>query len=261
MRAEAAFFQEVWQAFWAAVFPRKCLICGKLEGMAVEARSSEVGAWPEQMAVWFCGTCCRSIAPVVPSFCVRCGRPYASRQGPGHTCLECLTRQWYFEKARAFGLYQGSLLEAIHRFKYGGKLSLARPLSSLMRRTFETFWEKESVDMVVPVPLHRRRLRKRGFNQAYLLGSGVTGKNGIVLDGRALYRRRKTEPQTGLSREQRQKNIRRAFAVRWPERVQDRKILLVDDVFTTGATADACAQVLMEAGAARVDVLTLARTV
>lgn len=257
----AAFFHQLWQALWTAVFPGKCLICGTLGTMAVEQSAPGSGRRSDPVAASFCEDCRRGIVPIAPAFCVRCGRPYGSRQGPGHTCLECLTRKRSFEKARAFGLYDGSLMEAIHRFKYGGKLGLARPLSALVKRAFVTFWEKGSVEIVVPVPLHRRRLRKRGFNQAHLLGRGVAGQDGIVLDGRVLYRRRSTQPQTGLSRRQRHKNIQGAFAVRRPQRVDRRKVLLVDDVFTTGATAEACARALMEAGAARVDVLTLARAV
>jgi len=150
-------------------------------------------------------------------------------------------------------------MEAIHFLKYEKKTALAKPLSLLARKAFFQSWGAESIDLLVPVPLHVRRLRERGFNQAYLLARRWTRQEGIALDGLNLHRHRRTQPQTTLSRADRQKNIRGAFALRHPERIQRQKILLVDDVYTTGATVNECARVLMDGGAEFVDVLTLAR--
>jgi ComF family protein len=123
------------------------------------------------------------------------------------------------------------------------------------------FWDADTVDLLVPVPLHVTRLRERGFNQAFLLITKWAKHEGLCFDGMSLCRRRRTDPQTGLSRQERGRNIRKAFAVRKPETIQGKRILLVDDVYTTGATVNACARILLEVGAATVDVLTLARAV
>jgi ComF family protein len=152
-------------------------------------------------------------------------------------------------------------MEAIHRLKYGGKTSLSKPLSALARDTFYQFWDAGSIDLFLPVPLHIRRLRERGFNQAHLVNKKWSRLEGIPLDGLTLSRSRWTEPQTSLARAERRKNVKGAFSLRHPDRVRGRRILLVDDVLTTGATINECARVLMKAGAECVDVLTLARAV
>jgi ComF family protein len=152
-------------------------------------------------------------------------------------------------------------MQAIHLFKYGNKTSLSRPLSALVRNTFFQFWERNTIDLVVPVPLHMKRLRERGFNQAHLVVRRWATQEEIPFDGITLSRSRWTEPQTILSRAERRKNIKGAFSLRHPERIKGQRILLVDDVYTTGATVNECAKVLMRAGAEFVDVLTLARAI
>jgi ComF family protein len=152
-------------------------------------------------------------------------------------------------------------MEAIHLLKYRKKTSLARPLSTLARETFFQFWDVDGIDLLVSVPLHVKRLRERGFNQAQLLIRRWAKQDGIPFDGLTLFRSRWTEPQTSLSRMERQKNIKGAFSVRHPEKIKGRRVLLVDDVYTTGATVNECARVLMKTSAEFVDVLTLARAV
>jgi ComF family protein len=198
---------------------------------------------------------------IVSPLCRRCGLPFTSRAGEDHTCSECLIENRYFRKARAFGVYQGTLMEAIHRLKYGGKTSLSKPLSTLAKDTFYRFWDASSIDLLLPVPLHIRRLRERGFNQAHLVNRKWARQEGIPFDGLTLSRRRWTEPQTSLTRAERRKNVKGAFYLRRRDKVKGLRILLVDDVFTTGATVNECAKVLMKAGAGSVDVLTLARAI
>jgi ComF family protein len=152
-------------------------------------------------------------------------------------------------------------MEAIHLFKYGRKTSLAQPLQALLRETFLRFWETGTIDLIVPVPLHIRRLRERGFNQAYLLVRKWAKEEGLALDGLAMIRHRWTEPQTRQGRAERQKNVKGAFDLRSPHKIKGKRLLLVDDVYTTGATVNECARVLMKGGAGSVDVLTLARAV
>jgi ComF family protein len=196
---------------------------------------------------------------------------FTGRVGDDHLCSRCIRRPPAFVAARAAGVYEGALMQVIHLLKYGGKIQLARPLGRLLYETFRHCGAMAEVDLVVPVPLHRRRFRQRGFNQAYLLvrewprwsRSPEGGGRSVVVARKALVRRRATAPQTGLGRRQRQANLKNAFAP-GPDavvgQVRGRHVLLVDDVFTTGATVEACARVLLDAGAQAVTVLTVART-
>jgi ComF family protein len=152
-------------------------------------------------------------------------------------------------------------MEGIHRLKYGGKTSLSRPLGALAKDTFCKFWDSGGIDLILPVPLHIKRLRERGFNQAHLVNKKWAEMEGIPFDGFTLSRSRWTKPQTSLTRAERRRNVKGAFSLRCAEKVKGLSILLVDDVFTTGATVNECARVLVKAGAASVDVLTLARAV
>ena len=160
------------------------------------------------------------------------------------------------------------LLKAVHCLKYKGRIELARPLGSLLFAGFRQHWHPEDIDLVLPVPLHPKRMRMRGFNQSLLLVQGWPnrlksegfGTDRAVISPELLKRSKPTLPQTGLGREKRMKNLRGAFTIKDSGKVKGRRILLVDDVYTTGATADACTGALLRAGAARVDVLTLART-
>ena len=257
-----AFLQRLSQAFLQTIFPPKCLICSAY----YDSRQASAGpdaSYPlsDVTALYFCESCRKGLTPIASPFCSRCGLPFVSREGDNHVCSECLLEKKYFRRARAFGVYDGSLMEAIHLLKYGKKSSLSRPLSTLARETFFQFWDEGGIDLLVSVPLHMKRLRERGFNQAHLLIRRWAKQEGIPFDGLTLSRSRWTEPQTTLSRSERQKNIKGAFSLRHPEKIKGRKILLVDDVYTTGATVNECARVLMKAGAEFVDVLTLARAV
>jgi ComF family protein len=179
--------------------------------------------------------------------------------GQDHLCGRCLDQPPAFDRARAAGLYDGTLRIAIHALKFKGKVSIAAPLGKLLFDALQRHRLAEDVDMVSPVPLYRHRLRKRGFNQAYLLMKRWTLPDKTLIVRDLLVRTRATAPQTGLDRRQRWNNIKNAFVVRRPGQVTGKRILLVDDVLTTGATANACTHALIRDGAERVDVLTLAR--
>ncbi len=254
--------QRLPRAFLHAIFPPKCLICGAYYDSG-QAPAGSYASYPlfDLTALYFCESCRKDLTPIASPFCSRCGLPFVSREGDNHVCSECLLEKRYFRRARAFGVYDGSLMEAIHLLKYRKKTSLSRPLGILARETFFQLWDMDGIDLLVSVPLHVKRLRERGFNQAHLLIRRWAKQDGIPFDGLTLFRSRWTEPQTTLSRTERQKNIKGAFSLRHPEKIKGRKILLVDDVYTTGATVNECAGVLMKAGAEFVDVLTLARAV
>jgi len=159
-------------------------------------------------------------------------------------------------------------MAVIHCFKYKGKIQLARPLGTLLFAAFISFWDKMSIDLIVPVPLHAKKLRIRGFNPSFLLVKDwvrilelLSGRlPDIQVDINVLAREKWTEPQTGLGRKERLANIKNAFNISDGSKITGKKILLVDDVYTTGATVNECAKVLLKGGAGHVDVLTLARS-
>ncbi len=197
--------------------------------------------------------------------------PFALGAGAGHQtdgaeearCGLCRKIAPPFVKAVAYGSYDGGLRELIHLLKYEQVRPAAAVLGRLLAEAMsglESFGIEGSV--VVPVPLHARKLRQRGFNQSELIAQEfiklASGK--MTLHARVLQRRRETESQIGLTRHQRRENIRGAFVVDRPQEITGREILLVDDVFTTGTTVSECARVLLRAGASKVFVATVART-
>jgi ComF family protein len=149
----------------------------------------------------------------------------------------------------------------IQKFKYGRKVALGKPLGQLMARGCEEFLGQCDAETIIPVPLHPKRLRWRGFNQSVLLARQIAVAYNIPLDCFTLYRTRDTPPQTQLPEEDRRKNMRRAFALAPQSSVEGKCLLLVDDVYTSGATVNECSRVLKRGGAREVFVLTLARAV
>jgi ComF family protein len=153
----------------------------------------------------------------------------------------------------------GASRDLIQAFKYRNKTHLRRPLALLTLESLSEFMQSRRPDLVVPVPLHRKKLSSRGFNQAVLLGEILSQRLQIPLDRRNLRRIRWTEPQVNLAAGDRRENVKGAFAVRDSALVTGRRMLLVDDVLTTGSTAEECARVLKASGAADVTVITVAR--
>ncbi|MBC2709893.1 MAG: ComF family protein [Desulfosarcina sp.] len=249
-----------------ALFPAKCVGCGRLfhhnagtpESINACIKAHATG-FAHAMAPHFCPNCRGQWTPVKSPLCFRCGLVFKSREGEDHLCGRCLDRPGAFTRARAAGIYADALQTAIHALKFKGKVGLAGPLGRLLYDTFQQYWLPNEIDMVAPIPLHRRRFRQRGFNQAYLLVKRWTLPSETVIDRDLLVRTRATAPQTGLDRRQRRININNAFLANRPGQSAGKRVLLVDDVLTTGATADACASALIRDGAKRVDVLTLAR--
>jgi ComF family protein len=241
-----------------ALFPGKCLGCGRLFGQET-VKQDDVTDFGAVLAPYFCPPCRRQWTPVTSPLCRRCGIPFGSREGEDHHCGRCLEQPGAFTMARAVGIYDQSLRSAIQALKFNAMMQLAAPLGRLLYVTFRQYWAADDVDLIAPVPLHRRRFRRRGFNQAYLLIAGWRPADGTTIVRDLLVRDRATTPQTGLDRRQRRANIKKAFSVRRPGQSTGRRVLLVDDVLTTGATADECARALLRDGARRVDVLTLAR--
>lgn len=211
----------------------------------------------------FCSECYKAVEPITVPFCERCGLPFTT--GPLHVCGRCFRREPAFHRARAWAYYDRTgrslqpLSTAIQRFKYQRDLSTGAVLAELAAEhcTLET----EDYDYILPVPLHLDRLRWRGFNQSLLLAQAIGKKHEIRVDPFLLRRIKPTPPQTQLNERERRANVKGAFTVSEPERLTEQRVLLVDDVFTSGATVEECARTLYQRGAQDVDVFTLARAV
>lgn len=220
------------------------------------------------MAPFFCPECASDVLPADPPICKRCGVSLRTSGKHSPLCDRCSASPPLFRMARAYGTYENILKEAIHLFKYRGKTRLAIPFGLLLFSVFARYWDPHDTDMIIPVPLHIRRFRKRGFNQAYLplrnwksmAGIFGTDISHIQIRKNVLLRVRPTDTQVGMDQEERRRNIRDAFRVDRPAEIRGKNILLVDDVITTGATADVCAEMLLDNGARHADVLTLAHT-
>ncbi len=200
---------------------------------------------------------CRERLPLVASpLCPICGIPFIG-VGNDHRCGACLTHPPHFDRARAPFLYEGAVRDLIHAFKYNRLTHLRFPLALLALEGIDNGGDPH---LIVPVPLHRSRLRQRGFNQAVLLGAVLSRRLALPLLPDTLVRTRSTEPQINLSAQERRMNVNGAFAVTRPDRVAGKRILLLDDVMTTGSTMDECAKELKKAGAETVVAAMIART-
>ena len=164
-------------------------------------------------------------------------------------------------RSRAFGRYSSELSRIIQAFKFDGRQNLAGLLAPLLAATLQESWSPREIDLIVPVPLHPKRKRERGYNQALLLARDLARLVGLPFRSDALHRVRSTLPQVGLSDAERARNLRRAFQCKKPAAVKGLRVLLIDDVMTTGSTVASAAEALLEGGALRVSVLTLARAV
>jgi ComF family protein len=216
------------------LYPPRCAACREL----LESSAEEP----------FCPVCREAVDPVPPG-CARCGLP-----GPDPVCGACLADPPAFATCRGGGLFGGPLADAIHGLKYGDRPALARPLGAWLAA--RAGWPAGAA--AVAVPLGRRRRLARGYDQAQLLARAAARARGAPFLPAALRRARETAPQVGKTRPERLRNVRGAFGAD-PALVRGRDLVLLDDVVTTGATADACARALLTAGARSVHVLALAR--
>ncbi|MBD8619865.1 ComF family protein [Sphingomonas sp. CFBP 13728] len=202
----------------------------------------------------FCAPCWTSLRFLGPPWCAGCNRPFAFDRGEEALCALCLVTPPRHAGVRAAVAYGPVARDLALRLKYGGRIAFAETMARQMRRLLPA-----GIDLLIPVPLHRWRLWSRGFNQAALIADAVAELSGVAHDREVLVRSRRTVPLRGLGGKQRSKAVARAFVVSDKERVRGRTIALVDDVYTSGATADACTRVLLDAGARSVVLLCWAR--
>lgn len=227
-------------------YPKVCLACKRrLDGSS-----------PED---YICDGCRLKIKRNLPPFCSSCGRHLERKSLNKSICPVCLRRRLYFDRAFSPCLYEGVAKELIHEFKYKGKEYLGKPLSKIMIEFIKEYeLPVDYLDFIIPMPLHKTRLREREFNQSEILSRKIAGEfKKDVLAG-ALKRLRPTKTQTELPTDKRFENVRNSFSVPKENDLKNRNILIVDDVLTTGATSSEAARALKDAGANIVFVLTLA---
>jgi len=205
----------------------------------------------------FCSACLAGFPSPGGSCCPRCALPYPLPSGSNHLCEACLRREPPFLYTRCLGLYDGGLRDAIQRFKFNGAVHLDRPLARLLATEIQDVYDSFRPELLVAVPLHRQRLRARTYNQSLLLARELGRQWRLPAPSRLLRRVRATLPQQGLAAEERRSHLKGAFGL--SGRLEGERVLLVDDVFTTGATARECAATLLAGGASQVAVAVLAR--
>jgi competence protein ComFC len=227
------------------VYPERCQLCD---------------AEPAQPAEGFVGSRCRSqVRFIQPPFCARCGLPMDGDVTTAFECANCREIDFQFRSARSAVAARGVVLEAVHRYKYQRAFWFEPFLAGLLISRAEPELHREQWDWIVPVPLHSVKEREREFNQAERLAARLGEAANIPVRARLLKRVVPTRTQTLLTREQRAANVRGAFRLSPDQRLCGKRIVLVDAVFTTGATTNACARVLRKAGADEVCVWTVAR--
>jgi ComF family protein len=237
--------RDSWNTVLGFFYPEICQLC------RAEPASSAGG--------YVCAPCRAQVRPVRPPYCQRCGLPYAGDLTGEFECSNCLGLELHFRSARSAVVAGKLMLDVIHRFKYQRHLWFEPFLAGLLVAEATPVLRGQGWDCIVPVPLHPLKEREREFNQAALLARHLGRATDIPLNESLLRRVSSTETQTHLNREKRAANMKNAFAVRPEVRPVGWKVVLVDDVFTTGATTNACAQALKAAGAGEVCVWTVAR--
>ena len=229
----------------ALCYPEVCQLCGNARATPAEG--------------FVCARCRAQVRFIDPPFCERCGTPYQGQITNVFECAKCRDSALDFSFARSSVIAREGVLDIIHRYKYNRALCFEPFLADLLLSRAVPVLATAKWDLIVPVPLHHTRLREREFNQAERLARHLGAATGIPVETRLLRRLLPTQTQTVLGRPERIANVRRAFAIRRGKTLDGQRIILLDDVFTTGATTSACAKVLKSAGSGEVCVWTVAR--
>ena len=234
---------ELFQAAVSLLYPATCTICGK------HVRGDE----------YLCSGCEAKIVRIVAPFCQTCSEPFEGSISSVFTCANCAHRTIYFDAAVAAYRGRGIVREVIHEFKYGRQMHLRHLIAGWLHAALDDERLRDvSIHLIVPVPLHPARQRERGFNQASLLAESLSAETSMPCRP-VLQRIRYTTTQTALDRFERMENLHNAFRLRRNADVRGLRVLLIDDVLTTGSTLSECARVLKHAGAISVRAATAAR--
>ena len=243
--------QDVYRALVSVLFPAPCRLCGELLDSASR--------------IPVCRSCLESLRPLGGPCCGRCGRPFVSSVAVElknlPLCHVCRRNLYDFDFARSYGPYTAKMAGAIMLLKYQGVTPMARWFAAVLGHTLECHREMFLADVVVPVPAHALRLRERGYNHAELIAKPLARALGLPCRSYLLVRSRPRPDKLRLTMRERWRSVRGAYTIRQGLRVDNLRVLLVDDVLTTGATLDACSRALRKAGAAKVAALTVARAI
>lgn len=224
------------------ILPPRCLICGT----CINSDNS------------LCGDCFAKINFISSPYCIHCGRPLPSDVDGQYYCHKCLTSKDYFRLCRSAVKYDEFSKKLILDFKFLDRLENKTLLVNWLFLAGQDIFN-EGIDVIIPVPLHYMRLFRRKYNQSAVLASGLSKLTGIPADYKSLQKIKHTTPQISCTGKQRIKNVKKAFEVIHPQNIKGKHIVLIDDVYTTGATLTECAKALKKAGAKSVDALTVAR--
>jgi ComF family protein len=246
-----AYLENVCGVLASVLFPAPCRVCGELLDTATR--------------IPICRSCLASLQPLSLPCCSRCGRPFASAVALQvenvPLCHICRRGLYDFDFARSYGAYTDGMTRSIMLLKYEGVTPLAAWFAAALKETFHTNREQCLADVVVPVPAHTLRLRERGYNHAELIAKPLARSLGLPCRSYLLVRSRPRPDKLKLTLRERWRSVRGAYTIRHGLRVDNLRVLLVDDVLTTGATLDACSRALRKAGAGRVVALTVARAI
>ena len=235
---EGGFF---FQPLLDLLFPSVCVVCGK----------------PAAGSLCLCDSCLAGVRYPGFPLCVRCGTPFKTDNGGDHLCGSCLRNPPPFACARAVALYESPVDTLLHRLKFSADRTVLSTLAALAAPVDLSAFS--SCDLIIPVPLHRRRLQKRGLNQSLVLAQTLFPDTVKAIRSDILVRTRSTPPQTSLGRRERKENLKGAFAMTSDACIDGMSICLVDDILTTGTTVTECADTLMRAGAGEIRILAMAR--
>ena len=228
------------------LFPGSCPVCGEVQEQLLT----------DDGVAHICPACEKKLTRVAPPFCLRCGKPLEADRMRREYCADCRGRTHAFVQGRAVFVYQGAIIGSMHRLKYGNRRDYAAVFA---REAFEehgSWIRRIAPDALIPVPLHPKRRRERGYNQAQLIAEELARLTGIPVEKKLLLRTANTQPQKQLSARERKNNLKNAFQMS-KKIVQLEKVLLIDDIYTTGSTVDAAAETLMGAGVKKVYVLCI----
>jgi ComF family protein len=272
-----------------SVFPLKCYSCDRffyredkasfkpetdVTSLMIGMKNEPEPTFGKVLHPYLCDRCHQGISATEKPLCLRCGTRFRSHNTEDHVCGKCYTNPGRITMARSVYEYEPPLSGFIPALKYKRKTALAKPLGLLLFLKFIQMYDLQGNApgyfteplVIIPVPLHGKKIRQRGFNQAELLinnwkklTKNVPYDFSFIVARNVLFRHVYTKPQVGSSLHQRKKNLKNAFGIRCREVIKDKTVLLIDDVYTTGATVEECASVLLKNGAGRVDALTVLR--
>ena len=224
------------EALLRLLYPNTCPLCGRVTRERV------------------CPACADAVRPIGEPICKKCGKPVRDEQA--EYCRDCSRVRHYFDEGRALWLHRGQAAWSVYQFKFHNRRIYAGFYASEMARVHGAYVRRRCVCLIIPIPLGRRKRRRRGFNQAEVLAGELSGRLQVPMDAAHLVRRRDTVPQKSLDPAARRENVRGIFA--WTGcSLEGRNVLLVDDIYTTGSTLDSAARTLKKAGAEKVYFLTI----